>query len=480
MLASRTWIVWASCGLVAGAMAQNLAVTPSNISHYAPPGPGERYFIIPYCSSLAPIPLIPLSIDAVDLEETDNPITNDKVPFKVVSPESNTTTLNGGQVAYVSCDPDVYRSGNVDLGSFILPIIARGSAVVFYSLKANYCNVAAAPGNFLLFSMTSIEASRQLAKFHGNAQILQEAGISQPHKPLCHENAQSSGVAPSTAVAMIILYSITGIITGLFLVIIVTGAVRAHRHPEQYGPRNVMGRSRQSRARGIARAMLDTIPIVKFGEQEDPPEAKQKDIELAPAPAPEGNSSTQSASGDSPAAEAQPRPSMNLATEDGPAPVVPASGIAAASETHEGDAQKGLMCSICTDEFERGEDIRVLPCQHKYHPACVDPWLLNVSGTCPLCRVELCPPAATDEDAEISEVGTSDNTEAVTTIAHRRRSTLRMLLNRGSMQTLSPEERIAALRRFREEQRRRQSAGDPETPGRRPIITFRHILREGL
>jgi hypothetical protein len=26
----------------------------------------------------------------------------------------------------------------------------------------------------------------------------------------------------------------------------------------------------------------------------------------------------------------------------------------------------------------------VLPCQHKYHPNCIDPWLLNVSGTCPL------------------------------------------------------------------------------------------------
>ena len=66
---------------------------------------------------------------------------------------------------------------------------------------------------------------------------------------------------------MIILYSITGIITALFLGIIITGAVRAHRHPERYGPRRVAGRIRQSRARGIARAMLETIPIVKFGDE---------------------------------------------------------------------------------------------------------------------------------------------------------------------------------------------------------------------
>jgi hypothetical protein len=31
--------------------------------------------------------------------------------------------------------------------------------------------------------------------------------------------------------------------------------------------------------------------------------------------------------------------------------------------------------------------VRVLPCNHSFHPACIDPWLLNVSGTCPLWYV---------------------------------------------------------------------------------------------
>ena len=43
-----------------------------------------------------------------------------------------------------------------------------------------------------------------------------------------------------------------------------------------------------------------------------------------------------------------------------------------------------LACSICVEPFAEGESTRVLPCGHDFHPACIDPWLLSVSGTCPL------------------------------------------------------------------------------------------------
>jgi protein-arginine kinase activator protein McsA len=41
-------------------------------------------------------------------------------------------------------------------------------------------------------------------------------------------------------------------------------------------------------------------------------------------------------------------------------------------------------CSICTEDFIDGEDIRLLNCAHIYHQRCIDPWLLNFAGTCPL------------------------------------------------------------------------------------------------
>ncbi|KAM6536429.1 hypothetical protein FALCPG4_002434 [Fusarium falciforme] len=41
-------------------------------------------------------------------------------------------------------------------------------------------------------------------------------------------------------------------------------------------------------------------------------------------------------------------------------------------------------CSICTEDFGRGVEFRPLPCGHRFHPACIDPWLLQRSLTCPL------------------------------------------------------------------------------------------------
>ena len=86
---------------------------------------------------------------------------------------------------------------------------------------------------------------------------------------------------------MIILYAITGVITILFCIVIISGAIRAIRHPERYGPRR--GRPQpgtypynfddpqyggpdgsagevvtQTRTAGLAKAIVDTFPIIQF------------------------------------------------------------------------------------------------------------------------------------------------------------------------------------------------------------------------
>lgn len=45
-------------------------------------------------------------------------------------------------------------------------------------------------------------------------------------------------------------------------------------------------------------------------------------------------------------------------------------------------------CSICIDEFKQEQDLRRLPCRHRFHKNCVDEWL-KISSTCPNCKAEL-------------------------------------------------------------------------------------------
>jgi len=47
-------------------------------------------------------------------------------------------------------------------------------------------------------------------------------------------------------------------------------------------------------------------------------------------------------------------------------------------------------CPICIIDFEHGDDLRVLPCEgkHRFHQHCVDPWLLQLSTSCPICRAD--------------------------------------------------------------------------------------------
>jgi hypothetical protein len=49
------------------------------------------------------------------------------------------------------------------------------------------------------------------------------------------------------------------------------------------------------------------------------------------------------------------------------------------------DRLDNKCCGICTDEYESGDDIRMLGCGHYFHQACVDEWFKN-SNICPQCR----------------------------------------------------------------------------------------------
>ncbi|CAO3567667.1 unnamed protein product [Mortierella alpina] len=43
-------------------------------------------------------------------------------------------------------------------------------------------------------------------------------------------------------------------------------------------------------------------------------------------------------------------------------------------------------CSVCKEDYVVGDELRELPCEHFFHTQCVDFWIKNVKGTCPICR----------------------------------------------------------------------------------------------
>lgn len=330
---------------------------------------------------------------------------------------SNVANISNSEIAYISCNPDDYTGFDNAQRVFEQAYTqANITAVILYSTATNYCNYSQDNSQemierFAVYSMTNRDDSALVLDAVDNLPASMKYFVRVEGQSDNDDNNDGDGnpyqaqnplgPSPSTAVAMIILYSITGIITALFLVIIITGAVRAHRHPERYGPRNVLGRPRQSRARGLGRAILDTIPIVKFGEKEP---AKPADVELGSTAetrdVTEANATshvhanlaaTTDRSNETTITATEDAPESRLETARGEAEeqqsgIAPAQPVVAAASTGADNASpdESLGCSICTEDFEKGQDLRVLPCDHKFHPECVDPWLLNVSGTCPL------------------------------------------------------------------------------------------------
>ncbi|KAL2333930.1 hypothetical protein Fmac_015143 [Flemingia macrophylla] len=54
---------------------------------------------------------------------------------------------------------------------------------------------------------------------------------------------------------------------------------------------------------------------------------------------------------------------------------------------HQEDA---AQCYICLVEYENGDNMRVLPCNHEFHRTCIDKWLKEIHRVCPLCRGDIC------------------------------------------------------------------------------------------
>ncbi|KAL0940716.1 E3 ubiquitin-protein ligase [Colletotrichum truncatum] len=395
---------------------------------------------------------------------------------------ANYNSINSqNQIAYLSCDKP-------EGGGFITPDMMlstlmekKPKAIVLYSTVGNWCSLSGEVPYQSIFTMEDAgDASQALHILNGTNEVdILRVTITGNTTTDGREPGGAPG-SNNSAVAMSILYSITGLITLLFLIIIVTGAVRAHRYPERYGPRRALnGRPRQSRAKGLARAVLDTLPIVKFGERQDGIPKPDPSIELENASAvptnergveshdehrqhdsvPANAKSTEATTSTTTAVAPEMIGAAVTTTTKAAAPAVTAKPAETEKPGGVQQDEANLGCTICTEDFSVGEDVRVLPCNHKFHPNCVDPWLVNVSGTCPLCRLDLRPQGDNTENPteELPPPLELDGHETDGSSTTQRRPGRLFDLNR--LRNASAEERIQALRQYRTQQ---QSQGEAE------------------
>ncbi|KAM0844182.1 hypothetical protein ACQ4PT_057227 [Festuca glaucescens] len=67
-------------------------------------------------------------------------------------------------------------------------------------------------------------------------------------------------------------------------------------------------------------------------------------------------------------------------------------------------------CAICLEDYSVGEKIRVLPCRHKFHAACVDLWLTSWRTFCPVCK--------RDANAGAPNLPASESTPLLSSVIH--------------------------------------------------------------
>ena len=155
------------------------------------------------------------------------------------------------------------------------------------------------------------------------------------------------------------------------------------RSSQRVTPVNTLpANQQQSRETNTAKALLDTFPIVKFRgphdsslEMGDLAAVSRESRELR-APANQGpqpwETSEQNTTVDERDLAQVHRKTSNVS---------PTLTLAYATAN--------VACSICTENFTDGQNVRMLPCGHQFHPRCIDPWLLNRSYTCSMCRIDL-------------------------------------------------------------------------------------------
>ncbi|XP_042006316.1 E3 ubiquitin-protein ligase SIRP1-like isoform X1 [Salvia splendens] len=60
-----------------------------------------------------------------------------------------------------------------------------------------------------------------------------------------------------------------------------------------------------------------------------------------------------------------------------------------------------MQCAVCLEHCEEGEELKEMPCKHKFHDSCIMPWL-QLHSSCPVCNTAVADNRTTDNGTQFS------------------------------------------------------------------------------
>lgn len=133
---------------------------------------------------------------------------------------------------------------------------------------------------------------------------------------------------------------------------------------------------------------------------------------------------------------------------------------------HAGETKR--TCTVCLENYEDGDKLRVLPCHHRFHMACVDQWLA-ARRVCPMCKHDAGKPLPHVASISFPAVSATDDVGVGQTIAARLAGVRRAIPWMGSSPSAQPLP-----------QGGRTGAAGSSTPARRGAIRSRLVRWMGL
>ncbi|CAJ0745221.1 8884_t:CDS:2, partial [Entrophospora sp. SA101] len=309
-------------------------------------------------------------------------------------------------MAYVKCDAPLMLKNITELDTSEAVILPYDYALCkYYLAHAEDLHVP-------IFVGTSESCNELMVNdgFYGTiSPIITTAPTTIPPTVTDTTNDENKKVMDTYKTAMIILYAISGVVLGIFFLVIITNLVRnrsASSRPLARRSRDIDGNNDNNEP-GITKSVLDSFPVYLFSlrgnnndNNNDLEKNKSKAIDKldtindsTPVISRQADQNSEKFTKTDNDTNNDNKDVINIKIDTLQEPkaailkenksIVPPAILASNNIT---DAQ--LTCPICLGDFEQGEKLRILPCHHQYHISCIDPWLLDVSSLCPMCKAD--------------------------------------------------------------------------------------------